>query len=69
MALIDVHSLSHGRSRALRVKVTLAFLARFVLPMFDPYPYILVNPAEPFLIANLEQSASLFVFLLYLFRL
>ncbi|KAI0775463.1 hypothetical protein BC629DRAFT_1595092 [Irpex lacteus] len=56
-----------AEGKLLWIKVTLALLAGIVLPALEPYPYIPVDPTDPFPIANPEQTASLFSFLFYLF--
>ncbi|KAI0685987.1 hypothetical protein BC835DRAFT_1420713 [Cytidiella melzeri] len=55
-----------AEGRVLWVKVALATLA-VVLPLFEPYPYIPVDPTDPFPEANPEQTASVLSFLLYFF--
>jgi hypothetical protein len=47
-------------------KVSLAFSLAVLLPGFEPYPYIPVNPKEPQAETNPEQTASLISFLFYL---
>ncbi|KAI0798592.1 hypothetical protein BC629DRAFT_232884 [Irpex lacteus] len=56
-----------AEGQILWAKVALAGLVGFVLPVFEPYPYIPVDPLEPFPDANLEQTASLFSLVLYIF--
>jgi hypothetical protein len=38
-----------------------------LLPLFEPYPYIPVDPLHPQAQVNLEQTASIFSFLFYFF--
>ncbi|KAI0693031.1 hypothetical protein BC835DRAFT_1520746 [Cytidiella melzeri] len=56
-----------AEGQILWAKIALITFVSVILPLFEPYPYIPVNPSEPSPVVNPEQTASLFSFLLYTF--
>jgi hypothetical protein len=54
-------------SPLLWVQVGLAFASGFLLPVFEPYPYIPFDPLHPQEETNEEQTASIVSFLFYFF--
>ncbi|KAF7797042.1 hypothetical protein EIP86_008234 [Pleurotus ostreatoroseus] len=48
-------------------KIALVFFVSSVGPLFEPYPYIPVDPTDPMTTPNPEQTASMMSFLFYSF--